>query len=341
MAGETPPENPLVSVLLPARDAAATLRPCLRSIQRQTEARWECVVADDGSRDETAAIVRRLAAEDERFRVLALPRRGLVRALNAGLELCHGAFVARMDADDLMHRRRLEEQLALLCQRRDLAAAGCHVRIFPRRLAGPGLRGYERWLNGIDGPEALARDAFVECPVAHPTLMIRGEHLREMGYREMGWAEDYDLVLRLLEAGRAIGMLPRRRLLWRHGPSRLSRRAPEYGPERFTDCKAYFLARSFLAGGDRFLLWGYGGTGRELCRALERHGKRPSHIIDLHPGRLGNRIRGAAVLPPEALRGLPRGPLLVSVAGARPRAEIRSALRALGRLETRDYVCCA
>jgi glycosyltransferase involved in cell wall biosynthesis len=327
-------ETPPVSVLLPARDAAATLEPCLRRLRRQTEPRWECVVVDDGSRDETAAIVRRFAAEDGRFRLLGLPRRGLVAALNAGLDRCRGSYVARMDADDLMHRRRLAEQLALLLERRDLAAVGCHVRIFPRRLVGPGLREYERWLNGIDGPCAVRREAFVECPVAHPTLMIRRAHLRDLRYREMGWAEDYDLVLRLLEAGREVGVVPRRRLLWRHGPSRHSRVAPEFGTERFTDCKAHFLARSFLARRDLFLLWGYGGTGRALCRALERHGKRPSHIIDLHPGRLGNTIRGAPVL-------LPREPLLVSVAGAGPRAEIRAVLDAMGFVETRDYLCCA
>ena len=341
MRGDNPPQSPLLSVLLPARNAAATLAHCLRSVKRQSERRWECVVVDDGSRDSTAAIVRRFAAEDGRFRLLALPRSGLVPALNAGLERCRGAFVARMDADDLMHRHRLVGQLALLGEREEFAAVGCHVRIFPRRLLGTGLREYERWLNGIDGPEALGREAFVECPVAHPTLMIRRERLCELRYREMGWPEDYDLVLRLLEAGLEIGVLPRRRLLWRHGPSRLSLNAPEYAPERFTDCKAHFLARAFLAGGDRFILWGYGGTGRALCEALERQGKRPSQIIELHPGRLGNRIRGAPVLPPDALPGLPRAPLLVSVAGAGPRNRIRAALTAQGLVETRDFVCCA
>jgi glycosyltransferase involved in cell wall biosynthesis len=341
MRGDPRSEKPLVSVLLPVRDAAATLSDCLRSVRRQTEERWECVIVDDGSRDRSAVIARRFAALDGRFRLAARPRAGLVAALNAGLELCRGPFVARMDADDLMHRSRLAEQLALLQEDPELTATGCHVRIFPRRLVGPGLLEYEHWINAVDGPATLRREAFVECPLAHPTLTIRREPLREVGYRAMGWAEDYDLVLRLLGAGHRIGVLPRRRLLWRHGPGRLSRRAREYAAERFTECKAHFLARALLAGGDRFILWGYGGTGRALCAALERHGKRPSHIIEMHPGRLGNRIRGAPVLPPEALQQLPRAPLLVSVAGAGPRTEIRAALDALGLIETRDYVCCA
>src|SRR5688572_18672539 len=124
---------PLVSVLLPAYNAAATVGACLRSIQRQALAGWECIVVDDGSTDGTAAIARRFARSDTRFRLVCAPHRGLVAALNGGLGHCRGTFVARMDADDLMHRTRLGEQAALLEAAPDLSGAGCHVRFFPRR----------------------------------------------------------------------------------------------------------------------------------------------------------------------------------------------------------------
>ncbi len=61
--------DPLVSILLPARDAAATLPACLASIRRQREARFECVLVDDGSRDATRAIAEAAARDDARFRV--------------------------------------------------------------------------------------------------------------------------------------------------------------------------------------------------------------------------------------------------------------------------------
>jgi hypothetical protein len=132
-------------------------------------------------------------------------------------------------------------------------------------------------------------------------------------------------------------------LTWRHGPSRLSRRDPRYALERFTACKAEFLARGFLSERDRYALWGYGGTGRALARALAGHGKRLGCVVELHPRRLGQRIHGAPVVPPSSLRE-PEArtlPLLVSVAGAGPRAEIRAALAALGYAEGRDFVCAA
>ena len=89
------------------------------------------------------------------------------------------------------------------------------------------------------------------------------------------------------------------------------------------------------------MLWGYGGTGRQLQRSLRRHGKRPSAIVEVHPGRVGNRIQGAPVIAPTALKERPREPLVVSVAGASARAQIRAALAAMGFRESLDYVCAA
>ena len=332
---------PRVSILLPVFDAAATLDACLRSVRRQTFRDWECVIVDDGSRDGSLARARHHADADPRFRVIARPHRGLVPALGEGLTHCRGALVARMDADDLMHRERLAAQTAALEGAPALAAVGCHVRLFPRRDLAEGMRAYERWLLSIDSPRRVREEAFVECPVAHPSLMIRAEVLRSLGYRERGWPEDYDLVLRLLESGDRLGVVPRRLLAWRTGKERLSRTSDVYSIERFTACKAAFLARGFLAAGERYILWGYGSTGRGLQRALREHGKRPSAIVELHPRRLGERIQGAPVIPRQALARRRREPQLVSVAGAEARGLIRDELAQMGYRETLDYVCCA
>ena len=328
-------------MLLPAHDAAATLPAALRTLRRQTMRDWECVLVDDGSQDATGALAHAAAREDPRLVVLGTPRAGIVTALSAGLARCRGRYVARMDADDLMRRDRLAQQVAALEADAALAAVGAHVRFFPRRGMTDGLRAYERWLNGIASPEAVRAGAFVECPIAHPTLCARRTLLAGAGYRDAGWPEDYDLVLRWLAAGHRIGVVPRRLLAWRDGPARLTRTHPAYAQGQLTACKAHFLAAGLLAASDHYLLWGYGGTGRALRRALAAHGKHPSHVVELHPGRLGNRIHGAPVVPPAALGTLPRLPLVASVAGAEARRLIRSHLDALGWVETRDYVCAA
>jgi cellulose synthase/poly-beta-1,6-N-acetylglucosamine synthase-like glycosyltransferase len=171
--------------------------------------------------------------------------------------------------------------------------------------------------------------------------MIRREILIAHPYRDCGWAEDYDLVLRLLAAGCTLDVVPRRLLAWRDGPERLSRTSETYSISRFTDCKAAHLANSFLANSNDYALWGYGETGRCLQNALRKRGKRPSAILELHPGRVGNAIAGAPVMQPHEWLRAPHQRLVVSVAGARARAEIRSVLDKAGLGDGIDYVCAA
>jgi glycosyltransferase involved in cell wall biosynthesis len=332
--------TPAVSILLPARNAAATLEVCLESLRRQTLRAWECVLVDDGSTDATPTIAEAAAAADPRIVVLRRAHAGIIEALNAGLSLCRAPLIARMDADDLMLRERLARQAAALDADPLLHGIGCHVRIFPRAGLTPRRREYEAWLNGLNDADDVARNAFVECPVAHPSLMMRAGMMAD-GYRDVGWPEDYDLVLRALGAGRRIGVLPRRLLAWRDAPGRLSRRDPRYAIARFTACRAHFLSAGFLRGHDHYVLWGYGRTGRLLRVALAAHGHTPSHIVEIKRGRLGQIIHGAPVIPPGALPAVRGTPIVVSVARDGPRAEIRAALARMGLVERRDYLCAA
>jgi glycosyltransferase involved in cell wall biosynthesis len=334
--------TPRVSVLIPARDAAATLPACLTSVRRQSEPRFECVVVDDGSADTTRSVAERFAADDPRFRVLPAPRRGLVPALLDGLAACRAPLVARLDADDLAHRRRVELQAAALDADPTLAGVGCHVRVFPRADLRPGLRGYEAWLRGIRDARAVRAERFVECPLPHPTWLLRREALLAAPWRDAGWPEDYDLLLRWLEAGRRIGVVPRRLVAWRDGPGRMWRTSPAYAPERFVACKAHFLARGPLRHCAEYVLWGHGATGRALRRALAAEGRRPAAIVEIHPRRIGRRIGGAPVVRPEAIPAVRRGlPLVASVSGAFARAEIRAWCTRLGLREDVDFWCAA
>ena len=333
--------DPQISILLPAFDCAETLPECLRSIAAQRETRWECIVVDDGSRDQSLRIAREFARRDPRFRVVAGSHAGFLPALETGLRHCRAPFIARMDADDRMHPDRLALQREALAKNDDWDVVGCHVRLFPREHLTPGRLAYEQWLNSIEGPEQVGAEAFIECPIAHPSFFARREAMLEFGYRDCGWPEDYDLILRWLAADKKIGIVPRPLLDWRDTPERLSRTAERYSIGRFTACKAQHLAEGFLAEVQRYILWGYGDTGRSLRRELARLERHPSHIVELHPGRLGQNIHGAAVVPPAALRDLPRQPIVASVAGSRPRSQIRAALHEMGFDEGADFVCAA
>lgn len=337
-----PLRRPLVSVLLPCFNAETTLPLALRSVERQRFDDWECVLVDDGSTDRSAALLTAQAERDQRFRVVRCRHAGIVTALNAGLEHCRGSFVARMDADDVMHRERLALQHAFLAERPELAGVGCHVRLFPRSRLRPRRRQYEQWLNSLWSEEALFRDRFVECVLAHPSWFFRTAVLQQHRYRDVGWPEDYDLLLRLWGSGERVGVVPRRLLGWRDGESRLSRTHRAYSLESFVGCKAHFLA-DWIGASQGYVLWGYGDTGRTLARALLELGLAPTHIVELHPGRLGQRVAGAPVIAPEALALLTPRPrrIVVSVARAGPRGEVRAHLQSLGFQPEQDFVCAA
>ncbi|MEM9173998.1 MAG: glycosyltransferase family A protein [Myxococcota bacterium] len=330
-----------MTVLMPVWNAERTLETALRSVQRQTETDFECVVVDDGSIDRSASIAADFARADRRFRVLDRPHKGIVASLEAGLDAARSPLVARLDADDWMRRDRLAKQASLLAADPTLQAVGGGVRIFPRKGLRDGRRAYERWLNALDSPARIWRERFIECPVAHPALMIRHERLTALRYRDRGWPEDYDLLLRLLRDGPVVGAVPERILGWRDLPTRLSRTDPRCSQGRFTACRAWHLSRDFLADAPAYLLWGHGATGKALRRELEALGHLPNAIVEVHPGRLGNEIAGAPVVPIDVLERRPPYPLVVSVAGSTPRGEIRARLATYGFREGIDYVCAA
>jgi glycosyltransferase involved in cell wall biosynthesis len=336
-----PATNPKISVLLPVWNAGSTLQSCLRSVQRQTETDFECIVINDGSTDDSLAIARSFASRDPRFQIFDEPHAGLIPSLEKGVEHCGAEIIARMDADDWMHRDRLRLQSAALDAHPELDAVGCFVRIFPRQGLLDGRRAYERWLHSMRNPETIWRERFVECPVAHPSLMIRKQALVAHPYRDRGWPEDYDLLLRLLRKGPKIGMVEQRLVGWRDHPQRLSRTHENYELDRFTACRAWHLSRDFLEGCPRYVLWGHGRTGRALRRALTVHGHQPELIVDVHPRRIGQRIHGAEVISPEALSQHEVGRLVASVAGPGPRKEIRAALDSMGFREGSDYIFAA
>ncbi|MBZ4022150.1 hypothetical protein CKO11_06720 [Rhodobacter sp. TJ_12] len=115
--------GPLVSVLVAAFNAAATLPTCLRALQAQSWGNLEILVIDDASTDDTAAVADVFAAADPRIKVLRSPvNAGAYPARNLGLAVATGEFVTLHDADDWSHPLRIESQLRQLQAQPDLIA---------------------------------------------------------------------------------------------------------------------------------------------------------------------------------------------------------------------------
>ncbi|MFQ5745673.1 MAG: glycosyltransferase [Gemmatimonadota bacterium] len=329
---------PPVSILLPCRDAARHLPACLDSLRAQTLGDYELLAVDDGSRDRTRALLEERAAADPRIRVFRAADAGLVAALRRATSEARGALLARMDADDEAHPERLARQVALLAERRELAACGTGIRYIPRRRVRGGYRRYEAWLNGLREPEDLLRDLLVECPIAHPTLMIRASALRALGgYRDAGWPDDYDLVLRLHAAGMRAANLPDVLLRWRLGAARHSHVSGAYSPGAFRRCKVHFLRHGLLPPGRPAVVWGAGRVGKAFAREMLAQGLDVRAFVDLDPRKIGQEIHGAPVLDPDGFLSLEDPYVLAAVGTPGARGEIRAALAAMGRTEVADF----
>lgn len=319
-----------VSVILPFRDAAATLDEALAGLLASGDPALEVIAIDDGSSDGGAARVRAQAARDGRVRLISSGGRGLVAALNAGIELARGALIARMDADDLAHPERIARQRAHLLAWPQLGALGTRVRAFADAgQLGEGLARYVDWQNGLLTPEEHARERFVESPLCHPSIMLRRSALARAGvYRALDGPEDYELFLRLVEHGFALAKLPEVLLSWRHRAGRATFGDARYGLDKFRAIKAPYLAAA-LAPQRRHVLWGAGPTGRRLARALHQHGVRVERFIDIDPNKIGRSAQGAPICAPEVLDA--RADVVIVAVGARgARALIRPELAARG-----------
>nr|WP_247712202.1 glycosyltransferase family A protein [Qipengyuania qiaonensis] len=101
----------LVSVVVPAYNAAATLCDTLRSVCAQTHRNLEIIVVDDGSRDDTMAIGQAEARRDERIKIVSQVNGGVAAARNHGISLASADYIAPIDADDLWHPTKIERQL--------------------------------------------------------------------------------------------------------------------------------------------------------------------------------------------------------------------------------------
>lgn len=332
------PSTPRISVLLPCRDAEDTLDNALTSLVSQTHGSFEIVAVDDGSVDHTPDLLEKWARRDSRLHTIRTPPHGIVSALNTAAAEARGEFLARMDADDIADAARLARQVEFLDTNQEVAACGAGVEYFPRREVREGARRYEEWINSVVEAADIERELFVECPIPHPTLLLRRQAFEQIdGYRDVGWPEDYDLVLRLWESGFRLGKVPDILLAWRERPDRLSRTDARYSEDAFRRCKVRYLDRRIA--GRSVVVWGAGPVGKSFARALKDAQHHVAAFVDLDPRKIGQEIHGAPVIHPSDVDRYRRTYILAAVGSAEGRLEIRAALQDAGFREPEQ--CCA
>jgi glycosyltransferase involved in cell wall biosynthesis len=176
--------SPVVSVVVPCRDAAPWLAACIDSALQQSFEDLELIVVDDGSTDASAEIVERSMTRDPRVRLLFHPgrsHRGVGATLQRGFDAARGSFVALLDADDLFHREKLERQVAALDGHPECVLGHTGVRVLREADAAVCDR-VERHFGSFHAPGPVYRllddpEALAACRICNSTALIRRDAL--------------------------------------------------------------------------------------------------------------------------------------------------------------------
>ncbi len=183
--------TPLITILMPVHNGAAYLKEAMDSMLGQSLNDFEFLIVDDASTDDSAAIVQ--GCKDPRIRFIrSRERLKLSGALNLGLDHARGRYIARMDADDISLRGRLEIQARFLENNPDIGLCGSWIRYFGA-------------MNSVLKRPLLHADirafTLIDTPFAHPTVMFRRDLMEQHQLRFDGSyfpTEDFELWTRAM-----------------------------------------------------------------------------------------------------------------------------------------------
>lgn len=203
---------PAVSVILPAYNCEKFIGKAIQSVLQQTFTDFELIIINDGSTDNTGSVIQKF--DDQRILYLRNSgNQGLIPTLNNAITYAKGRYIARMDGDDICLPERLENQKAFLDENENIAVVASTIEFINEQEGKTGVWELDRQTIT---PEQIKKAILRQNCIAHPTVMIRSEILKQLKYMEYQKnIEDYDLWLRLLNRGYKMAKLGEPLLLYR------------------------------------------------------------------------------------------------------------------------------
>lgn len=296
-SGQIPESD--ISVVMPVFNAENTVERAVISILKQSLSPAELIVVDDGSTDQTIQVLKSFS--DDRIVLVQQPHQGVAVAANAGTETARSPLIARMDADDVSQPDRLEKQAAWL-RLHELDVVGCQVRITDEQgNRSSSLSRYAKWINDETvTSEKISALRFVELPIVNPTILGRREYF-ELGFRDNGLPEDYDLMLRGASSGMKFGKVPEVLFDWTDRVDRLTRTHENFSDAAFMRCRRLHLLAGPLAGVKQVDLWGVGKTGKPWMHWLQQNRIQVRRAYDIDPRKINSVIHSVSVDDPADL----------------------------------------
>ena len=313
------------------------LPECIESIDQQSYTNWEVLAINDGSTDNSLALVTDFSKKDSRIKCFPNDGKGIIAALRTANSKKNGKFVTRMDSDDIMTPNKLEVMVSSLLEKGRGHIAIGQVKYFSERGIGNGYARYEEWLNDLTQSGNNYKEIYKECVIPSPCWMTYQEDLEACGAFEPDrYPEDYDLAFRFYENG--LKCIPNDELLhyWRDYDTRTSRTSEHYAQNYFLDIKLHYFLRLEYDNTRPLVLWGAGKKGKEIAKGLQKR------AIDFYwccdnPKKIGKDIYGKKMFPFNALAGFKNRQSIITVANEAAQTAIRDHLIKLGQTQSKDY----
>lgn len=210
--------EPLVSVILPVFNAQAYIGEAIESILAQDYKNFELIIINDGSTDDSAKIIENYTSDKRLKHIKLYQNSGISLALNLGIEMANGKFVARMDADDIAFSHRFSKQVAFMESHSDYVACGSSVIFFNEH--------NEQCKANFPctNEEIRAALCLFSHHISHPTIMMRTETIKDnkLTYSTSHlYAEDYHLWSKMIKLGKLYNF-KEPLLYYRHHSSQVS-----------------------------------------------------------------------------------------------------------------------
>ncbi|WP_431136188.1 glycosyltransferase family 2 protein [Psychroserpens mesophilus] len=329
--------KPLISILTPFKNTSEFLPECLKSVIKQTYERWELIIIDDHSSDNSYSVVEEFIKHDNRIKLFKNSGSGIIDALRLALKKSSGIYITRMDSDDIMHPEKLTIMMNDLQKHGRKHIALGLVKYFSESGIGDGYAKYESWLNNLTSKGKNYSEIYKECVIPSPCWMIHREDLLICGaFNPDRYPEDYDLTFRFYENN--MKCIPSNHLLhyWRDYSTRASRTDSNYAENYFLDIKLHYFLKLNYSISRSLTLWGAGKKGKIIAKLLQKEGIDFIWICD-NPKKIGKHIYGIELFHYKHLKALQKPQSIVTVANAKEQEAIKFYFTSIHMEVMKDY----
>jgi glycosyltransferase involved in cell wall biosynthesis len=314
-----------ISILIPVFNTAKYLPACLDSILNQTETNWEVIAVNDFSTDDSLSILLDYARKDTRIRVFNNVQKGIIPALHQAFAQSVGAYITRMDSDDIMNIKKLQVLKNIILNHcNGTIATGC-VHYFSETGVQKGYIRYQNWLNDLMQKGHFWQEIYKECVLPSPCWMIRrGDLLESGGFEPNIYPEDYDLCFRFYEKKfKIIAHTDFPIHYWRDSATRTSRKDPNYASNQYFNLKIYYFLKLNFDANRPLVIWGVGDKGKQLIRLFQpKITTDKLHWVTNNPRKIGHIIDNQLVTHYENILNLHHPQIIIAVAELTGQVEI-------------------